>query len=218
MVYRAERIAEVFGRASTILLMLFLMSCQDKGESLPFYHEADFTPRWETDTLRKAGHEIAAFSFRDQQGETITNETFNGRIYVANFFFTSCPNVCPRMTDNLKKVADQFENQNDVLFISHSVAPWIDSIPKLAEFARKYKINALQWHLVTGDTKTINTLARQSYFAEAEPGLSKDSTEFLHTEHCLLIDRQRRIRGVYNGTLELEMNRLAEDIVILLKE
>jgi protein SCO1/2 len=220
MVFQEERIVKVFGRASVLLLLSFFVfvSCHGNKDTLPFYNEADFTPMWDSDTLQQPVHTIAAFSFLDQEGKSISNTTFNGKIYVANFFFTSCPGICPRMTSNIKKVANQFQNQQDVMFLSHSVTPWIDSIPRLDAFAKKYKIRSSQWHLVTGQVETINVLARQSYFAETEAGLSKDSTEFLHTEQCLLIDRKQRIRGVYNGTLELEMNRLADDIAILLKE
>lgn len=214
----AEKTARVFGKCSSLLLIILFVCCGKQKDTLPYYDQADFTPIWDLDTLEHPLHEIGRFQFTDQKGSQVSNETFDGKIYIANFFFTSCPGICPRMTDNLKKVADTFRDHEDVLFISHSVTPWIDSLPRLNEFANKYTIDQHQWHLVTGNAETINTLARQSYYAENEPGLSKDSTEFLHTEHCLLIDRERRIRGVYNGTLELEMTRLQEDIVILLNE
>jgi protein SCO1/2 len=121
------------------------------------------------------------------------------------------------MTNHLKIVADQFRKNKEVLFLSHSVTPWIDSVEQLNQFAKKYNIQSSQWHLITGRQEEINSIARKSYFAEEEPGLNKDSTEFLHTEHCLLIDRQRRIRGIYNGTLPLEMERLTEDIKLLIQ-
>jgi protein SCO1 len=163
-------------------------------------------------------HTIDTFSFVDQDGRIISEKNFEGKIYIANFFFTVCPNICPVMTQNMKKVAMQFSQQREVEFLSHTVMPWVDSVAQLNRFAKEYQINSAQWHLVTGPVGQINNLARKSYFAEDVAGLTRDSTAFLHTEHCLLIDKQRRIRGVYNGTLELEMQRLAEDVKTLLRE
>ncbi len=220
MVCQEGNSVKVFGRFSLlsfICLILFFSSCGNK-ETLPYYNAADFTPLWDIDTLKNPIHRIAEFSFTDQDDRLVTNKTFDGKIYVANFFFTSCPSICPRMTDNLKFVADQFKINKDVLFISHSVTPWIDSVKQLNKFASEHNIQSWQWHLVTGRKEEINSLARRSYFAEEEMGLTKDSTGFVHSEHCLLIDRERRIRGVYNGTLPLEMERLVEDIKVLIQE
>lgn len=220
MAFLVERIVEMFGKICSVGLvglMVFFCNCK-KQERLPYYDTADFTPLWNVDTLKHPVHTIAAFKFTDQQGEVVTNETFAGKIYVANFFFTSCQSICPVMTNNLNVVAKQFASNNDVLFISHSVTPNIDSVSRLKQFAARYKIKSNQWHLVTGRKDAINLLARRSYFAEEEAGLSKDSTEFLHTEHCILVDRDKHIRGVYNGTLSLEMTRMAEDIKTLLSE
>ncbi len=212
--------ARVFGKGRVLfcsLLLLLDVACTSK-ESLPYYTTADFTPMWDIDTLTSPVHRIGDFSFTNQNNQQITNADFAGKIYVANFFFTSCPSICPRMTDNLKQVADQFQTTDEVLFLSHSVMPWVDSVEQLKQFAERHVIRSSQWHLVTGPQEVINTLARQSYFVEEEIGLTKDSSEFLHTEHCLLIDRDRRIRGIYNGTLPLEMERLAADIRTLLIE
>jgi protein SCO1 len=219
MDYQEEKPARAFPTfrlLAGLLVMTFFNSCEK--ETLPYYHTADFTPIWNIDTLNESVHAIDSFSFTDQDGITVSNETFDGKIYVANFFFTVCPNICPVMTHNLKTVADGFSNQQDVKFLSHSVMPWIDSVQQLHKFAEEYNISAEQWHLVTGPVEKINSLARNSYFAEDMAGLSADSTAFLHTEHCLLIDRQRRIRGVYNGTLKLEMDRLTADIKTLVEE
>lgn len=220
MVCRVGNSVEVFGRGSCLLFILltfFLASCKNE-ETLPYYNTADFTPLWDMDTVKSPVHRIAEFSLIDQKNQRISNAMFDGKIYVANFFFTSCPGICPKMTGNLKLVANQFQDNKDILFISHSVMPWVDSVAQLNQFASRYNIRSAQWHLVTGSKEEINLLARRSYFAEEEMGLTKDSTGFVHSEHCLLIDRERRIRGVYNGTLSLEMERLAEDIKILMKE
>lgn len=197
-----------------VVFLATLYSRCEISETLPYYNAADFTPLWNIDTLKSPIHQIAEFSFIDQDSQRVSNETFDGKIYIANFFFTSCPS----MTDNLKSGADQFKINKDVLFISHSATPWIDSVKQLSEFASQHAIQSSQWHLVTGRKEEINLLARRSYFAEEEMGLTKDSTGFVHIEHCLLIDRERKIRGVYNRTLPLEMERLVEDIKVLIQE
>jgi protein SCO1 len=216
--------SSIVGARGAIVAILCLAmgfgSCKKKTETLPFYHTADFSPIWAAeeavniDTL----HTIAPFSFTDQNNQTITNKTLEGKIYAANFFFTTCPSICPKMTNNLHAVADSFANNPNVMLLSYSVTPDIDTVEKLHQYAQNKNINSQQWLLLTGNRAQIYQLARQSYFAEEEPGFSKDSTEFLHTEHCVLVDKKGHIRGVYNATLKLEMTRLIDDITVLLKE
>jgi protein SCO1/2 len=182
---------------------------------LPWYNTPDFTPAWNDNN--NSSHSIPAFSFTDQNNTLVSEKTFDNKIYIANFFFTSCGSICPRMTQNLLKVQKAFPNNDHIGFISHTVTPWIDSVARLKNYARRFDLDN-RWHLVTGDKSAIYNLARKSYFAEEEPGFTKDSTEFLHTEHILLIDRDKHIRGVYNGTLELEIDRMIDDIKQLLKE
>ncbi|MES2779783.1 MAG: SCO family protein [Bacteroidota bacterium] len=183
---------------------------------LPFYHTPDFTPVWKVqdDTI----HAIAPFSFTDQSGNTTGSEWVKGKVHVANFFFTSCAGICPKMTSNLKLVADTFAKNNTVKILSFSVTPQRDSVPELMRYAKGNHIDARQWRLLTGNKNDIYRIARQSYFAEEEPGFSKDSSEFLHTEHVILVDQKGHIRGVYNGTVVLEMVKLTEDIKVLLKQ
>lgn len=209
------------GSTLIILALLFTFSsCKKNKETVPYYHTPDFSPIWadevevDIDTL----HTIAPFSFTNQNGETITNQSFEGKVYAANFFFTTCGSICPKMTNNLQVVADSFPNNENVKLVSYTVTPQIDDVKKLKEYEQLKSINGKQWHLLTGDGSKIYKLARQSYFAEEEPGYNKDSSEFLHTEHCILVDKKGHIRGVYNATLKLEMKRLVEDIAILLKE
>jgi protein SCO1 len=194
------------------LSVLIIAGCSNNS-SLPYYNTPDFTPVWHIDNIKNI-HTIPSFSFTNQNNEVITNKTFDNKIYVAGFFFTGCGAVCPKMTNNLLKVQQAFGNCKNIAFLLHSVTPWIDSIPRLKAYAKRYHLNN-QWQLVTGDRATIYHLARQSYFAEKEPGFEKDSTEFLHTEHLLLIDKNKNIRGIYNGTLELEADRLISDIKTL---
>ncbi len=188
-------------------------------QKLPVYNSADFTPLWLTknqmqnDTL----HKIAAFSFTDQDNKKITNTDFIGKIQVANFFFSSCPSICPKMTNNLQKVQETFMADPSVVMTSFSVMPWVDTVKKLKIYADNFDIKSNKWHLLTGDAGKIYDLARKSYFAEEAIGFTRDSSEFLHTEHILLVDGNQHLRGIYNGTLPLEIERLIDDIKILRK-
>jgi len=201
------------------LLLSSIIACNSKQPHLPYYNTADFTPLWTeegmgTDTL----HRIADFSFTDQDGKVVNNESFKAKVYIANFFFTSCPSICPKMMRNMKRLTDSFKKDENIKFISHSVTPEIDSVKRLQTYAERMHIDERQWHLVTGNKSQIYELARRSYFAEENIGFNKDSTEFLHTEHFLLIDKDGHLRGVYNGTLDLDIERLKQDIHTLLKE
>ncbi|MBS1902932.1 MAG: SCO family protein [Bacteroidetes bacterium] len=202
------------------IALFAIASCKQATEELPYYNTPDFTPSWARETHINIDtlHRIAHFAFFDQTGATITDKTYGGKLCVANFFFTTCSGICPKMTNNLSGVAKTFANNNDVMFASFSVTPQIDSVAQLASYAATHKIDYRRWHLLTGDKKAIYDLARLSYFAEAEPGVSKDSSEFLHTEHLILVDREGHIRGVYDGTLSLETERLIADIRTLLKQ
>ncbi len=160
-------------------------------------------------------HKIAPFSFTNQDNKKITETNFVGKIQIANFFFSSCPSICPKMTNNLQKVQTTFLNDTTVLLVSFSVMPWIDTVKKLKAYADNFDIKSNKWHLLTGNAGEIYNLARKSYFAEEAIGFSRDSTEFLHTEHILLVDGNGYLRGLYNGTLPLEIERLIDDIKIL---
>ena len=211
-----------------IIPIVGLLACNSEKEKrmnpeidLPFYSEATYTPEWidENDDRYDSIHTIENFSFLNQKGEEVKNETFDGKIYVANFFFTICPNVCPRMTKNLKTIQEEFAQDENVKILSHTVMPWVDSVERLAEYAQLNDINTNQWHLVTGEKKSLYHMARMAYFADEGFGKTVTSEEdFLHTKNIILIDTKRRIRGVYNGTLPLEMKRLIEDIYTLKKE
>ena len=207
----------------TLLIVSFLfVSCENepKKETLPYYNSADLTPNWYTekqlDTLKL--HKIANFKFTNQDGKTVSNETVEGKIYVANFFFTICPSICPTMTQNLLAVQKTFRDDNEIVMLSHSVMPTTDSVQQLKKYANRWKIETQKWHLLTGEKEKIYTLARQSYFAEKEIGLQKQKNEFLHTENVFLIDKNGYIRGVYNATLALDVENLVNDIKVLQTE
>jgi protein SCO1 len=209
--------------ASSILLSLFfLASCSDKKEKgLPYYNAPDFTPQFissSTEAEKKIDHTIASFSFTDQHGNATTEKDVEGKIHVANFIFTSCGSICPVMTNHMKLVQEKFGNNPNVVILSYSVTPWIDDVSRLKKYADANEITSPNWHLLTGKKSEIYNLARQSYFAEEDLGFTKDSTEFLHTEHVLLVDPSKRIRGIYNGTLQLEIEQMIRDVEELIKE
>ncbi|KAA5537008.1 SCO family protein [Taibaiella lutea] len=202
------------------LLSSLLLACSNTAEyKVPFYTDASYTPIWKIDAQAKNNlNHIAPFRFTNQYGRTFSSEDLKGKIYLANFFFTTCKGICPKMTNNIKKIYQHFEGNPRVLFLSHSVTPEIDSVAKLKAYADANDIHTPQWELLTGKATEIYNLARKSYFVEEANGLSKDSTEFLHTENIVLVDKDGHIRGLYNGTIALDAERAIEDIDALLQE
>ena len=201
-------------------LILILFSCLARKESkVPYYNKPDFTAIWTSDKhIIDTLHHIRDFQFTNQYGETASSATVKGKIYLSNFFFTTCPNICPMMMENMKEVYAKFKNNPDVMFLSHSVSPRTDSVGRLYEYAKSKDILSKQWQLVRGSKTAVYDIARKSYFVEEYMGFSKDSTEFLHTEKFILIDKKGHIRGYYNGTLRTEPDRIIADINELLKE
>jgi protein SCO1/2 len=213
-------------------LLIILFSCGEikkdsssqkiatEQEKLPFFNQPDWTPEWiepENPAYKKI-HQIPSFSLVNQEGNTITEKDMDGKIYVANFFFTTCRNICSKMTTNMRLIQDAFADDEQIYLLSHSVTPESDSVPKLKKYALENKIRADKWSLLTGDKSTIYRLAKQEYFAGDTIGFYQTGNEFLHTENFILIDKHRRIRGVYNGTLLVEIERIKEDIAILKRE
>jgi protein SCO1/2 len=204
-----------------LIFCLGIFSCTTKQEQLPYYNTPDFTSVFIENSKNISDsitHQIGNFSFTDQDGKTISEKDIEGKIHIANFIFTSCGSICPIMTQNLKKAGEHFEKDSNIVFLSFSVTPWIDNVPTLKAYKQHNDITNSNWHFLTGDKSEIYNLARTSYFAEEDLGFTKDSTEFLHTEHILLIDKTKRIRGIYNGTLRLEIEQLITDIEKLSKE
>ena len=189
-------------------------------EHLPYYKEASFTPHWfapnspELDTF----HRISAFQLKNQDGEWISEKTFAGKIYVTDFFFTTCPGICPKMTANMSVLQEAFLNDPEVLLLSHSVTPERDSVPVLKAYAENKDIRSNKWHLVTGSQEEIYKLGRKDYFVEEDLGLEKELDEFLHTENFVLIDKNSYIRGIYNGLNKSSVQQLIADIKNLKKE
>jgi len=208
--------------STRVLFVLLMVACKGKPKvlPLPFINRPDFTPEWieASSPAYKNIHTIPAFSFSNQNGEAVTEKTVEGKIYAADFIFTRCGSICPKMTSNMSKVQEAFKDDADVLLLSHSVTPDIDSVSVLKNYAEAKGIISGKWHLLTGNKDEIYSLARQQYFAGDTIGYYQTGNEFLHTENVILLDGHRRIRGVYNGTLPLEMERMIEDIRILKKE
>nr|WP_294793171.1 SCO family protein [uncultured Mucilaginibacter sp.] len=203
-----------------VLLLLVFCGCKEENNGLPFYNTPDFTPVWlqPGDDGYDKIHTIPPFSFTNQLGEKVSNKTTAGKIYVANFFFASCKNICPAMMTNLKKVQKTFKNNAGVLILSHSVTPLKDSVAALRKYADERNIDNKNWLLLTGDRDATYILARQAYFADEAGGYGKKPDEFLHTENVVLLDTKGRIRGVYNASLAVEIDMLIEDIKLLQTE
>jgi protein SCO1/2 len=214
----------VFSKNNWIALLLFAAAgctAVTKERPLPYFNTPDFTPVFLSSAQERnttITHTIASFSFDDQDGNKITNDAVNGKIHVANFIFTSCGSICPKMTGGMNKVSEAFAKDAGIVLLSFSVTPWIDTKDVLKRYKENHNISNPNWHFLTGEKAAIYQLARQSYFAEEDLGYTKDSSEFLHTEHFILVDKSQRIRGIYNGTLDLDMQNLIKDIQTLKKE
>ena len=200
-------------------VLLVLSACKEyESDSsvtqLPYYQDAYFTPVWmEKDSQELASfHKIPEFHLVNQNGDTITQDTFDNKLYVADFIFTSCPGICPRMTENMSVLQEAFKADTDVLLLSHSVTPTIDSVSVLKSYADIKGVIDSKWHIVTGDRNQIYDLGRNYYFAEQDLGVTKDKDDFLHTENFVLIDKNKHIRGIYNGLNTQAIEQLIADI------
>lgn len=172
--------------------------------------------------LRKGrGHTIGNFSFVNQYGDSITHNDIAGKIYVTDYFFTTCGSICPKMTAQMSRVQGAFLNNPDVVLLSHTVWPEVDTVEQLMRYALEKGVRKDKWHLLTGSKEQLYELARKSYFvlkpAEADD-VGDGNSDFIHTNNFVLVDRKRRIRGYYDGTSTEEVNHLIEDVKILLKE
>lgn len=207
--------------AISISLGVIFSSCEQPVERLPFYNTPDFTPIFletEQDIETQVSHTIGKFEFTNQDSSIINQKDLEGKIHIANFIFTSCGGICPKMTSNMNMVSDVYANDEEVIILSFTVMPWIDTPEILSDYYLNKGIENTNWHFLTGNKSEIYDLARTSYFAEEEIGFSKDSLDFLHTEHFMLVDKNLRLRGIYNGTIKLDVKQLIADIELLKKE
>lgn len=199
-----------------LLALLLLYFTFYPKEILPIYNPSDINPLLVDKSLhtKNKNHKVSDFSLINQNGKTITQKDFDGKIYVADFFFTRCPTICPIMTNNMLRIQDAFITDNEVMLLSLSVTPNIDSISVLKKYAIENGVIDKKWHVTTGDKKHIYQLARKSYFAVTEQG-DGGIQDFIHTPHFILIDKKKQIRGIYDGTNAAEIQRIIEDIKIL---
>ena len=163
--------------------------------------------------LRKVGkeHAVGHFSLKNQNGKRITEKNYENKIYVADFFFTTCTNICIPMAEQMKRLQDEFMDDDEVMLLSHTVYPEVDSVEVLKEYATEKGVLSSKWNLVTGDKKEIYQLARRSYFASTSQGYG-GVNDFIHTQNFILVDKEKRLRGFYDGTNPKETDRLIRDI------
>ena len=212
---------------TVLILIILLVSCNNKEsrnnkktiettrvEYLPYYNDESFTSNWITPGSKeeKNFHKIKDYSLINQLGDTITKDAFENKIYITDFFFASCPGICPKIIENMVKLQEEFKEDSEILFLSHTVTPTRDSVPVLKNYAEIYGVIDGKWHLVTGDKLEIYNLGRDQYFVENDLGVPKDINDFLHTENFLLIDKNKHIRGIYNGLNRASMAQLIVDV------
>jgi len=206
-------------RVSSLIVTIFLlfMGISHAASELPYYNEETFTPRWlaADSTALTNFHRIPEFSFTDQNGNTVTQETLQGKVYVAGFFFSTCPGICPSVRSKLKRVQSAFIDDPSVKIVQHSIRPSTDTIDVLQAYAKENHIVSDHWYLLTGNKAEIYRLAKSAYFASEDLGNIQNTNDFLHTESLLLIDQDRHIRGIYNGLNAASVEYLIADIKTL---
>ncbi|MCF6298013.1 MAG: SCO family protein [Flavobacteriaceae bacterium] len=219
---------EFFKKSKSTLIFLFFFILvvfpiiyflvKPKSE-LPVYNPIDVNPRLVDDEVRhiKRGHKVGNFDLINQNGKIITQDSFKNKIYVADFFFTRCQTICPIMAINMANLQENYKDDSEIKFLSHSVTPVIDSVSVLRTYANEKGAIDGKWEITTGEKKQIYALARKSYFAVLDEGDGGDQ-DFIHTEQFILIDKKGQIRGFYDGTDKSEVERIYKDIEILKKE
>ena len=203
----------------SIVIISIIYSILDVEKPLPIYQPAQVEQELVDSTLYdvRKYHKIADFTLINQNGKTITQDDYKDKIYVADFFFTTCQTICPIMTDHMVNIQKEILNDDDVMLLSHTVTPEIDSVAQLKKYALEKGVNDAKWNLVTGDKKQIYELARKSYLAVKTVG-NGDEYDMIHTENFMLIDKKKQIRGFYDGTDPEAITQLLQDIQTLKRE
>ncbi|WP_412559688.1 SCO family protein [Winogradskyella sp. MIT101101] len=209
----------IFFSVLCVIIIGIIYSILNVERPLPIYQPAMVSEELVDSTIQHQikYHKIADFSLINQNGETITQNTYKDKIYVADFFFTTCQTICPIMTDHMYQIQKEIISDDDVMLLSHSVTPRIDSVAQLKKYAKEKGVIDRKWNLVTGDKKQIYELARKSYLAVKTQG-NGDMYDMIHTENFMLIDKKRQIRGFYDGTNPEDIEKLLEDIETLKDE
>ncbi|TYB69519.1 SCO family protein [Bizionia saleffrena] len=213
-----KKFAIGFGILCAVIIAI-IYSVLNVEKPLPIYQPSQVDTTLVDSTIQyvKKYHKIADFSLTNQNGKTITQNDYKDKIYVADFFFTTCQTICPIMTDHMLAIQKEIITDDEVKLLSHSVTPVIDSVAQLKKYALQKGVNDKKWNLVTGDKKQIYELARKSYLAVKSDG-NGDKYDMIHTENFMLIDKKRQIRGFYDGTNPEAISELLNDIKTLKKE
>lgn len=202
-----------------VAAVLFGYFILKQPDPLPIYNPADINPDLVDPSLQNKtrDHRVGEFTLINQLGDTISEKQFEDKIYVADFFFTRCQTICPKMSSKMSELQEEFEGNDKVMFLSHSVTPEADSVSVLADYAARYGVNPDQWMLTTGAKEHIYKLAREDYFAVLDEG-DGGAQDFIHTENFVLVDPEKRLRGFYDGTSSEDIDQLKKDIRNLLSE
>lgn len=213
---KATLIFLVIFSAITVPVFYHLLKVDKK---LKVYSPSDVNPSLVHESMKHItkDHAIANFELINQKGEIITQKNYKDKIYIADFFFTRCTNICLTMAYHMNELQEYYKDDNDIMFLSHSVTPVMDSVPILKEYAKNKGVIDGKWNVTTGAKKHIYDLARKSYFAVIEDGDGGED-DFIHTEQFVLVDKERRIRGYYDGTNKEDMQKLKDDLVLLKEE
>lgn len=196
---------------------------QPKEKPLPIINPVDVEPEMvDTDLLRIGrGHTIGDFSFRNQENKTISQKDVKGKVFVVEYFFTTCGTICPIMNSQMQRVQEAYADEADFRILSFTVDPEVDDVPRMKAYADGHGANSHSWWFLTGDKEQLYHLARTSFFVlkPAEANNKGDvGSDFIHTNNFVLVDRQMRIRGYYDGTSETEVDQLIQDAKKLLEE
>src|SRR5690606_5695992 len=216
--FRKYKFFAVFLLVLSAIIITVIYQIMKPKETLKIFQPADISTELVDTTLQyiKKYHTIADFKLTNQNGETITQQDYKDKIYVADFFFTTCQTICPIMTRNMYKIQEKLKNDEEILLLSHTVTPEIDTVAQLKKYALEKGVNDAKWNLVTGDKKEIYDLARKSYLAAKDVPFQQ--YDLIHTENFVLVDKKKRIRGFYDGTDSEAIEKLLQDIKILKRE
>lgn len=193
------------------LVALLVFSCSQE-KKLPFLGPKQVNAKGDT-----VYHEIPAFRFLNQDSVFVSEKDVEGKVYVADFFFTTCPTICPKMKTQMLRIYERYKDRDEVRILSHSIDPDFDTPNVLKDYAARLQVNAPKWNLLTGDKAAIYTLGQKSYMVSAQED-PNEAGGFVHSGAFILVDKNRHVRGIYDGTVEAEVNHLLEDMEILLKE
>lgn len=200
------------------LVLTALAACRPAPERLPILGERlGVKPGKTVGTVDTVYHTIPDFEFTNQHGQPVTAKTFDGKVYVASFFFTTCPTICPKMNSQLLKIYQEFKGNPEVALLSHSIDPRHDTVPVLAEYAKNLGVTGNQWQFVTGEKAKTYEIAQKSYFVSALDDASAPGG-IVHSGAFVLIDKEKRIRGIYDSTKDEDVNLLKAHLRMLLKE